>query len=374
MKLPWQVLCFVLPFLSPAIAVAVQPLEMDNAVVLESSDQTVLDQLVVTGHNFNNGGAVNLTLGGTPLSVILQEENRIIAEIPADVLPGTYVLVAWSGNGSVREDSMDITIGAEGPVGPQGPQGDTGPQGPGGAAGPAGPAGAAGPPGPRGAVGPQGPTGLPGSEGRQGPAGLAGAPGPQGDPGPPGPQGAQGPIGVPGPPGPRGDKGPQGDAGPPGPQGDPGPQGPPGPAVTNDRISYFAPFNPNDPTPGLFNSTVAVPAADLITLCGDEDGCELLLTFRRIDQPPLLDVPFAQPLTPARLFYTDANLYRLGQGSVFDDSVLSPASTTFNNGNACLLIDGDVSNADTQFVDAQPGFTFGSFQNSVWDCTLTIVD
>ena len=201
MKLPCRVLYFVLLALSSPIALAVQPLEMDNAVVLESSDPAVLDQLVVTGHNFNNGGEVQLTLGGTPLTVILQEESRIIAEIPADILPGSYVLAAWSGNGSVREDSMDITIGAEGPEGPQGPQGEIGPQGP------------------QGEQGPIGPTGL------QGPQGETGPPGPQGDVGPQGPIGPQGVQGETGPRGPTGPSGLPGEQGPPGPEGPPGPSG-----------------------------------------------------------------------------------------------------------------------------------------------------
>jgi hypothetical protein len=148
-----------------SLALAVAPLEMENAVVLESGDPAILDQLVVTGHNFNNGGAVALTLGSTPLTVILQEGTRIIAEIPAELLPGSYVLTAWTGNGSVREDSMDITIGAEGPEGPQGIQGEIGPQGEQGIQGQQGPQGEQGPEGPQGPPGPIGPKGDPGDPG-----------------------------------------------------------------------------------------------------------------------------------------------------------------------------------------------------------------
>lgn len=148
-----------------SLVLAVAPLEMDNAVVLESSDPAVLDQLVVTGHNFNNGGEVALRLGGTPLTVILQEETRIIAEIPAELLAGSYVLTAWTGNGSVREDSMDITIGAEGPEGPKGIQGEIGPQGEQGIQGDQGPQGEQGPEGPQGPPGPIGPKGDPGDPG-----------------------------------------------------------------------------------------------------------------------------------------------------------------------------------------------------------------
>ena len=176
-----------------SLAFAVASLEMENAIVLESSDSAVLDQLVITGHNFNNGGDVALTLGGTPLSVILQEETRIIAEIPADVLPGSYVLIAWTGNGSVREDSMDVTIGAEGPRGEQGLQGVQGEQGP---------------------QGPQGEQGPKGDQGIQGIQGVQGEQGPQGPPGPQGPAGVDGEDGLPGPKGDKGDKGDTGDPGP----------------------------------------------------------------------------------------------------------------------------------------------------------------
>jgi hypothetical protein len=159
---------------------------MTNAIVLESSTP---NQLVVTGYNFNNGGTVQLTLGGTPLIVQSQTDTVLVADLPDSILPGSYILVAWSGNGAVREDSMDITVGAEGPAGPQG---EIGPEGP------------------------QGPQGLPGADGTDGVNGLDGAncwdniqggistadcigpKGNKGDKGEPGPEGPQGPAGPPG--------------------------------------------------------------------------------------------------------------------------------------------------------------------------------
>jgi len=198
-----------------SLALAVAPLEMEYAVVLESGDPGGLDQLVITGHNFRNGGEVALTLGGTPLKVISHEETTIIAEIPADVLPGSYVLIAWTGNGSVREDSLDLTIGAEGPQGPQGPAGADGQDGTDGTngqdgsdgqdgancydgigtsvadcIGPQGLKGETGDKGDTGPTGPQGPEGLQGPEGPQGPQGI------QGPPGAVGPQGPVGPSGI----------------------------------------------------------------------------------------------------------------------------------------------------------------------------------
>ena len=68
-------------------------------------------------------------------------------------------------------------------------------------------------------VGPQGPTGPQGDTGPTGTQGDTGPTGPQGDTGPTGPQGDTGPTG------------PQGDTGPTGPQGDTGPTGPAGSAT-----------------------------------------------------------------------------------------------------------------------------------------------
>jgi hypothetical protein len=251
----------ILIALFPTVSLAVQPLEMDNAVVLESNEPTVLDQLVVTGHNFNNGGDVALTLGGTPLEVILQDESRIIAEIPADVLPGSYVLVAWSGNGAVREDSMDVTIGAEGPAGPQG---DTGPRGP------------------QGERGPIGPTGLQGPKGEQGPQGELGLQGPAGPPGP------TGPAGPPGPAGPAGEAGPEGPTGPAGPVGATGPQGPigpSGPAGNGSRVAAFELVIEASAfvgMPGGFDIAVSRDLRpELDQYCGDIDACTIRIVSSR---------------------------------------------------------------------------------------------
>jgi hypothetical protein len=174
---------------------AVQPLEIVDAIVLESSTP---NQLVVTGHNFNNGGVVQLTLGGQPLIVNSQTDTVLVAEMPVDILPGSYVLVAWSGGGAIRVASMDITIGVQGPIGPQGPQGEQGPPGPQGERGPVGPTGLQGPQGDPGSQGPAGPQGALGPKGDQGPPGLDGLKGEKGDLGPQGPQGPKGDKGDPG--------------------------------------------------------------------------------------------------------------------------------------------------------------------------------
>lgn len=153
-----------------ASALAVQSLEITDVYVDESGSP---HRLMVAGHNFNNGGAVELWLGGIPLAVVSQTDTLIVADLPEGIIDGSYQLIASTGGGTVRFDDFDgVTIGAEGPQGPQGEQGETGP---------------------RGEDGAPGADGLPGEQGPQGPEGPAGPQGPVGPPGPPGPPGEDAP-------------------------------------------------------------------------------------------------------------------------------------------------------------------------------------
>ena len=193
-----------------------------------------------------SGGAPRLTLGtqAAPLVVTLATSTRIEALLPPGVPPGTYLLTLTIGkyrdrkssdSEGPRGDEFWVTLGAQGPSGPQGiagPAGATGqqglagppgPAGPQGVAGATGPAGLQGPPGTAGAMGLQGPAGLPGAAGKEGPMGPEGGPGKDG---PIGPQGVPGRDGKEGPIGPQGMPGKDGMDGPIGPA---GPQGPPGP-------------------------------------------------------------------------------------------------------------------------------------------------
>lgn len=197
-------------FLLASNALAVQPLEVSDAYVDETTNE-----LIITGSNLNNGGAVELWLGGFALTVVSQDDTRIVADLGGVTMPGSYQLVVTTGGGTVRHDDFDgVTIGAEGPQGIQGEVGAQGDQGP---------------------QGEQGPQGPKGDQGIQGPTGEIG---PKGDQGP---QGEQGPLGNVGPQGPQGIQGMRGDTGPQGPQGDPGPQGDQGPQGegNNYRLQKF---------------------------------------------------------------------------------------------------------------------------------------
>lgn len=128
--------------------------------------------------------------------------------------------------------------------------------------------------GPRGEVGEQGATGLSGprgdkgEKGDRGPQGEKGEKGNAGPVGPRGPQGLKGEKGDKGDQGPKGDTGPQGKVGPQGAKGEVGPQGKPGSSV--DRKHYFVPREQR-------GTSLDIPEADIIELCGDEDGCQLRL-------------------------------------------------------------------------------------------------
>ena len=173
-----QMFCVIILLLQSGYASAAGQLQITDAIILTSDTP---NQLVITGENFDNGGAIELTLGGAPLGVQSQTSMVVVADIPAGVIPGNYVLVATTGSGARRIDSMDITVGAAGPAGPEGPQGEPGMQGAAGSPGPQGVPGPQGAPGPQGVPGVMGLPGIPGAPGERGERGSAGEQGPPGD-------------------------------------------------------------------------------------------------------------------------------------------------------------------------------------------------
>ena len=141
-------------------------------------------ELSIFGTGFEEGAIVRL--GDDELDVLMVVPSEIIADL-GEFSPGSYELEIAQGNGARATTSFVATLGAVGPVGPQG---EVGPQGPVGATGPQGPQGL------QGATGEQGPQGVEGPAGPAGPQGEQGAPGPEGPQGPRGWTGAQGPAGV----------------------------------------------------------------------------------------------------------------------------------------------------------------------------------
>jgi len=116
-----------------------------------------------------------VALGSVQLPTTSVTGNMVLAQVPAAIPPGSYLLTVTTGD--APSDESWVTVGAVGPQGLTGPKGDTGPQGP---TGPKGDAGPQGPTGPKGDTGPRGLTGSQGDAGPQGPAGPAGAKGASG--------------------------------------------------------------------------------------------------------------------------------------------------------------------------------------------------
>jgi hypothetical protein len=124
--------------------------------------------LAVEGSNLDCR-TLRVWLNETELPVMSCSRESALALLQGPWTPGTYRLVVGAGRRLVLKDSLDFTIGATGPQGPEGRPGLNG------ADGAPGPQGAAGPPGPTGLIGPMGPPGLQGPPGVAGPAGKPGA-------------------------------------------------------------------------------------------------------------------------------------------------------------------------------------------------------
>lgn len=128
------------------------------------------EALYIVGLGFDSGKTLAVSLGasGDISNFCLADPAVTPQVITCDFSvagmpePGDYRLVVSTGNGVMRNDTFDLTIGSGGLIGPQGPAGEPGPQGPvgeTGLTGPQGPQGPVGETGPIGPVGPQGPAG-----------------------------------------------------------------------------------------------------------------------------------------------------------------------------------------------------------------------
>ena len=126
-------------------------------------------QIEILGHDLHCGnGPLRVYLADIQLTILSADQTSILAELPDMISDGDYKLRVKNGHGLRKEEVYDLTLGAVGPAGPEGPVGPEGPAGPEGPQGPAGPAGSDGP------AGPEGPQGPAGPEGPQGPAGPEG--------------------------------------------------------------------------------------------------------------------------------------------------------------------------------------------------------
>jgi microcystin-dependent protein len=216
-------------FLPIASANAAPPGGHLNVVQVIVDDPIDPTSITIVGEDLDFGtGPLTVTLGEyvDPLVVTSATATEIVAQLPASIPEGDYLLTVSNGTGQSQNDEYDLTIG----FGPQGEQGKLGPQG---------------------------------EQGKLGPQGEQGKPGPQGEQGKIGPQGEQGKIGPPGPPGPQGvqgKEGPQGEQGKIGPQGEQGKIGPQGPVGgTGNNVIYTQPTGSNvQPYLGIYHSIALV--------------------------------------------------------------------------------------------------------------------
>ena len=104
--------------------------------------------ITIFGVGFDNPQDTVVTLAGTPLQIVSETASVIVANLPAGLTSGSYLLKATVTQGSSRADGFDVNIGGVGPADPEGPARPTGPAGPTGVTGPAGAQGVQGPAGP----------------------------------------------------------------------------------------------------------------------------------------------------------------------------------------------------------------------------------
>ncbi|MGI0119522.1 LamG-like jellyroll fold domain-containing protein [Zooshikella sp. RANM57] len=225
--------------------------------------------------------------------------------------------------------------------------------------------------GPQGPRGNQGAPGIPGTKGNagekgdRGPQGEKGEKGDKGPTGPRGPQGLKGEKGDKGDQGPKGDTGPQGKIGPKGAKGEAGPQGKPGSSV--DRKHYFVPREQR-------GTSLTIPEADIIELCGDEDGCQL-----RLGMEGFLGSTgehSKRVASRSSLFYYDAET-KQWRASINDDNGNNSNNVTQHIMKiwSCAFTDGKYQNWK-DLSDTDTSFGLLSWNNHGYNanCRLTIID
>lgn len=100
--------------LAPSVASAQGRLVINRAEVDE-----IAGTITITGEEFG-AGAPEVTLDGVPVSVLSHTPTEVVIGLPAGTTPGTYaVTVAQPLLGRLWQDAFIVTVGEEGPQGPQ---------------------------------------------------------------------------------------------------------------------------------------------------------------------------------------------------------------------------------------------------------------
>ncbi len=139
----WPLLAIVLVLMGANIAKAQDaPPTTSSPKILAAVASTT--QITITGQHFGSARPT-VTLDGTLLILTSYSNTQVIADLPSNQAPGSFLLALKTAGGlTTYFDTTIGAVGAQGPPGPQGPQGPEGPQGP---QGPQGEQGQQGPPG-----------------------------------------------------------------------------------------------------------------------------------------------------------------------------------------------------------------------------------
>lgn len=85
-------------------------------------DFPVAGKIMIMGEDLDFGGPLDVTLGNFGSLVIdgTPTDTEIVADLPAEITAGDYLLTVSTGNGQSQNDEYDLTIGAVGPEGEKG--------------------------------------------------------------------------------------------------------------------------------------------------------------------------------------------------------------------------------------------------------------
>ncbi len=81
-------------------------------------DSPVPGQVTIIGRDFDNGPNLEVILGefAAPLAIVNEAPTQIVAQLPANVVAGDFLLSLTTGGGPNRQDVYNLTIGAPGPA------------------------------------------------------------------------------------------------------------------------------------------------------------------------------------------------------------------------------------------------------------------
>lgn len=109
--------------LAPAAAISTPAFaeSSTHAVIDSASADSALANLTLVGRHFSTVKKLNVFMAGvaTPLPIVSVTDTVLVAQLPAGITPGSYIVSVGDGNGNDDEDFF-VTLGAAGATGPTG--------------------------------------------------------------------------------------------------------------------------------------------------------------------------------------------------------------------------------------------------------------